>query len=171
MITIEKASIADAEILANTAIETFLETHQEGVPADALQYYLSTKLTLHTIEAELNDPENIFHIVYYNGQPAGYSKIILNKSYPAIESAAVTKLERIYLLKKFFDLKLGAALFVHNANLSKKENQEGIWLYVWKINDRAIKFYTKAGFTIVGSENFKISETHSNPNHIMYLKY
>ena len=55
--------------------------------------------------------------------------------------------------------------------LSKKKQQKGIWLAVWVENKRAIKFYQKAGFKIVGKYDFQISKTHSNPNHIMYLKY
>jgi ribosomal protein S18 acetylase RimI-like enzyme len=171
MVTIQKAHIADAELLAGIAAKAFIETHEKGVPAADVTSYISGKLSIPAIEAELKDPGNIFHIIYYNGRAAGYSKIIFNKTYPAIESQAVTKLERIYLLKEFYDLKLGSALFVHNTDLSKKANQNGIWLYVWKINERALSFYKKAGFVIIGSEDFKISETHSNPNHIMYLKY
>jgi diamine N-acetyltransferase len=171
MITIQKATPGDAQLLAGIAIKAFIETHEKGVPADALASYLSIKLTYKTTEDELADPENIFHIIYYDGQPAGYSKIIFNKPYPVIQIPAVTKMERLYLLNAFHGLKLGAAIFSFNTDLSKNAKQEGMWLYVWKINERAIKFYTKAGFKPIASEDFKISETHSNPNHIMYLKY
>ena len=46
-----------------------------------------------------------------------------------------------------------------------------MWLFVWKENHRAINFYNKAGFKIFGSHDFKLSETHANPNHVMFLKY
>jgi len=38
-------------------------------------------------------------------------------------------------------------------------------------NHRAVDFYKKAGGVIVGNTDFKISETHSNPNHIMYFEF
>jgi ribosomal protein S18 acetylase RimI-like enzyme len=47
--------------------------------------------------------------------------------------------------------------------------EAGVWLYVWKENHRAVAFYQKMGFEIVGEGLFKISETHYNPNHVMYL--
>jgi ribosomal protein S18 acetylase RimI-like enzyme len=83
----------------------------------------------------------------------------------------VTKLERLYLLKEFYGRNLGAELFNFNLNLSKEAGEKGLWLYVWKGNDRAIRFYQKQGFEIVGSHDFKISETHHNPNHQMFLKF
>jgi ribosomal protein S18 acetylase RimI-like enzyme len=46
-----------------------------------------------------------------------------------------------------------------------------MWLFVWKENQRAIHFYKKAGFHIIGSYDFRLTETHSNPNHQMLLKY
>jgi len=75
------------------------------------------------------------------------------------------------LLQEHYGKNLGADLFNFNILLSKKNKQKGMWLAVWTENQRAINFYTKNGFTIVGSYDFKISENHSNPNHIMYLEY
>jgi ribosomal protein S18 acetylase RimI-like enzyme len=81
------------------------------------------------------------------------------------------KLERLYLLKEFYDKKLGNALFQFNCDLAKQHSQKGIWLFVWTGNHRAIRFYDKAGFKIIGSHNFKISEDHSNPNHQMLKQF
>ncbi len=46
-----------------------------------------------------------------------------------------------------------------------------MWLFVWKENQRAVNFYDKAGFKIIGNYEFKLSKTHSNPNYQMFLKY
>jgi ribosomal protein S18 acetylase RimI-like enzyme len=82
----------------------------------------------------------------------------------------IAKLERIYILKEFYDLKLGYNLFEFNRSLARENNQKGIWLFVWKGNERAIKFYKKNGFEVIGNFDYKISETHSNPNYQMFLK-
>ena len=117
------------------------------------------------------ETKNIYHIIYYASQPAGYSKIIFNNPYPNSELKNITKLERLYLVKEFYDLKLGAELFQFNSTMSKENNQSGIWLFVWKENLRAVKFYQKQGFEIIGSFDFKLSDNHSNPNYQMLLKY
>jgi GNAT superfamily N-acetyltransferase len=171
MIKIERATITDTKLITDLAIRTFIESHGHSAPIADIDAYILNKYSEATIESELADPGNIFHIIYYADQAAGYSKIIFNRICPLIASNNVTKLERLYLLKKFYDHKLGAGLFGFNNNLSIQEGQEGIWLYVWKENQRAVSFYKKAGFEIIGSADFKISETHANPNYIMYLKY
>ena len=98
-------------------------------------------------------------------------KIILNSPHSNIQTENVTKLERLYLLKDFYELKLGIGLLNFNVELSRKKNQAGMWLFVWKENQRAVNFYKRTGFQIIGSYDFKLTETHSNPNHQMFFKY
>jgi ribosomal protein S18 acetylase RimI-like enzyme len=78
-------------------------------------------------------------------------------------------MERLYFLAEFHGLGLAQQLFDFNLHIAKQANQAGIWLYVWKENHRAVAFYQKMGFEIVGEGLFKISETHYNPNHVMFL--
>ena len=80
-------------------------------------------------------------------------------------------MERLYLLREFYGLGIGLQLMNFNSTLAQKNKQSGIWLEVWKENFRAIKFYKKVGFEIVGNANFKVSKNHSNPNYIMYLEF
>lgn len=171
MNTIQQATLAEAPTIAEIGTATFRETHVIGVPPQDIESYIQTKFSLNAVVDELKDLDNIFHVIYFRERPVGYSKIILNKPHPLIPDAAVTKLERLYLLKEFHDLKLGLTLFRFVTDLSRKQNQAGIWLFVWIKNERAVSFYKKLGFQIVGSADFKISDNHSNPNHIMYLKY
>lgn len=171
MITIQKATPAEAKLIADIAAKSYIQSHGTGAPAADIALYVSKNFALYVVEEELNNHENIFHIIYYKGHPVGYSKIVFNKSHPLIECATVTKLERLYLLQEFYGLKLGLTLFEFIIDLSKKSNQDGIWLCVWTKNQRALTFYKRSGFEIIGSINFKISETHSNPNYIMYHKY
>jgi diamine N-acetyltransferase len=171
MITIQRATPAETILITDIGKKTFLESHGNSAPAADIDAYVLLKYSLRAVEEELNNPENIYHIIYYKDQPAGYSKIIFNRPHPLIESSSTTKLERIYLLREFYDLKLGLTLFEFITSLSKEENQTGIWLFVWKENQRAVSFYKKNGFEIIGSADFQISATHANPNHVMYLKY
>ena len=41
-----------------------------------------------------------------------------------------TKFDRIYVLKEYYDLKIGKLLFEYNVELAKRNNQTGMWLYV-----------------------------------------
>jgi len=169
MTSIVKANEKDIKLLADIGRVSFIESHGNSASEADINKYVNEKYTYEVFKEEISDPENIYHIIYYNDQPAGYSNINFNAKHSNIQMKNITKLDRIYLLKEFYGLKLGYELFTFNVELSKKNNQAGMWLFVWKENQRAVNFYIKTGFNIIGSHDFKLSETHSNPNHQMLL--
>jgi ribosomal protein S18 acetylase RimI-like enzyme len=171
MIQIIKATIEHSELIAEIGKQSFLESHGNSASTDDINRYILKTYNKTAICKEFENPKVQYHIIYFNYKVAGFSKIELNTSNKDIHDLNVTKLDRLYLLKEYYGQKLGSKLFDFNIQLSKKHAQKGIWLAVWLENQRAINFYTKKKFKIVGEYNFKISETHSNPNHIMYLKY
>jgi ribosomal protein S18 acetylase RimI-like enzyme len=171
MISIVKATESDSQLLSELATETFIESHGTCTKAEDINVYVAEKLNTNILKEELSDSKNIYHLIYFNNQVAGYSKIILDLPYSNSEKRNIAKLDRLYLLKKYYDLNLGSELFKFNINLIKRNNQAGVWLFVWKENQRAVRFYLKNGFVIIGSYDFKISETHSNPNHQMLLRF
>jgi ribosomal protein S18 acetylase RimI-like enzyme len=169
--SIVRATDKDGQLLASIGRTSLRESHGSSAPVADMNTYLNENYTRIAFEKEIKDLNNLYHIIYHNDQPAGYCKIIFNSPHPNIESKSVSKLERLYLLKDFYSLGLGFELLLFNIELSIKNHQEGLWLYVWKGNDRAISFYKKIGFTIIGSYDFRFTDTHSNPNHQMFLKY
>jgi len=171
MINIIKAEIKHAALIAEIGEKTFWESHGTSASKADITTFVSKTYTKETIAKQLENLNNSYHLIYYNTELVGFSKIELNTPNCNISSKNITKLDRFYLLKAFYGQKLGQKLFDFNVALSKKNQQEGIWLAVWVENNRAIKFYQKEGFKIVGKYDFQISKTHSNPNHIMYLKY
>lgn len=171
MTTILTATPIDAKLLAELGKTTFLESHSHSASKKDIANYIASKFSVSEFERELKKKKNIYFILYYNEKPVGYSKIVLNVTDKNIPIDNATKLERIYVLEEFQKLKLGLKLFQFNLDVSKKHKQSGMWLYTWIENQKAINFYAKAGFEIVGSYDFKISETHSNPNHQMLLVY
>lgn len=169
MIKIQKAEVKDAKLLTRLARLSFEESHGASAPAEDIQNYITQYFTESSFEKELQNQQNVYYLIYFNDKPAGFSKIVFNCPHANIPEPQITKLDRIYLLKEFYGQKLGQTLFEFNFGLSRQKGQRGLWLYVWKGNERAVRFYQKVGFKIVGSHDFKISETHYNPNHQMFL--
>lgn len=164
---LDEKSISDLVELAKL---TFFQSHGHSASVDDISTYLSEKINLQVLTREFKNPTNLFHLIYKDHRLIGYSKLCLNASYRLISEDPVAKLERLYLLEEYIGRGLGLELLNFNIELSKSHNQLGMWLYVWIHNDRGIQFYKRAGFEKIGEEDFKISNTHSNPNHIMYLK-
>ncbi len=171
MAKIVKVEIEDCELLAKIGKHSFLETHGKSASKGDIDAFLTQNYSRKAFVKELANPDNTYQIIFSKNQAVGFSNIVLNMPNTYIDQQNVTKLDRLYLLKEFQGKNLGNKLLNFNIELSKKNNQKGMWLAVWVENHRAINFYTKKGFTIVGSYDFKISRTHSNPNHIMYLQF
>ncbi len=171
MHSITEAKTEDAELLAEIGRTSWIEAHGSSAESEHIQFYVSQKYTKEVILEQIKSPSNKYYIVYWNGKPAGYSNLIINAKDSNVDLPDVAELDRLYLLSEFYNLKLGWELLNFNIKLAKENAQNGLWLYVWKGNERALSFYHKAGFEIVGSHDFKISETHSNPNHLMLLRF
>lgn len=123
MISIVKAQVKDAALLAGLATQTFIESHGHSAAAADIEAYVAKNYTPAMLQAELEDPANIYHIQYYHKLPVGFSKIILNTPYEGSPGNAITKLERIYLLKSYYGTNLGPALMDFLIHLMKKENK------------------------------------------------
>lgn len=171
MSSIVRATAADSKLLAGIGRETFIESHGGSAAKHDIDAYINEKYSEAFLRDELADKKNIYYLIYYKKQPAGYSKIVMDCPHPIIPQQNVTKLERLYLLKTFYELKLGQELMGFNIALARAYKQAGMWLFVWKQNSRAVNFYSKAGFKIIGSYDFQVSATHSNPNHHMLLEF
>jgi diamine N-acetyltransferase len=171
MIRIDCANEQHGSVIAQIAKQSFMSAHKESADQRTLEEYANKHFSPTVIGNELSNLENTYHIVYYNNAPVGFSKVVLNASHPNIPVKNPTKLDRLYVLDEFHGMGLGHKLFAFNLELAKQQNQEGMWLYVWVGNHKAINFYQKAGFKTVGSYNFKLTNTHSNPNYQLFLGF
>jgi len=159
------------KILTDSGKKSFLESHGTSASQKDLDEYISKVYTVERFEIELKQSDAIYKLVFYNNLPAAYSKMVFDIDAPEIPHLRCCKLERIYVLKEFYDKKIGKILLDINLQIAKDLKQEGMMLNVWTGNARAIRFYEREGFKKIGETGFKISETHSNPNYVMFLEF
>lgn len=171
MISVIKATEKDHNSIVGIGKISVEESHRGSCSAEDMNEFLESNYNSDVIKKELNDVNNIYYIINYNDKPVGFSKIILNAGHPNIAGETVTKLDRIYLLKEFYGLKLGLELLNFNIELSRNNKQSGMWLYTWIGNNRAINFYLKAGFAIIGSHKFYVTKTHYDVSHQLFLNF
>ena len=156
--------------LTQVARQTFMESHHASASKEHLSVYLNANYTEKKLLEDIQHAAHTYRVLYHDGRLIGFSKIVMNHAHPEIKGQNITKMERIYVLEAFHGKGLGLELYKHNLDLVKENKQQGIWLYTWTGNERAIAFYKKMGFEVVGRHDFKISEQHSNPNHLMWKK-
>lgn len=171
MIHIQKADLSDVNIIAAIGKKTFLETYLINTPKEAVESFVATAFELDRLTTELQHDNILFYLVYFNNIVVGYAKIELNMPNEHIKETSITKLDRLYVLREFHGKDIGVKLFQHLIKCTKEEKQAGIWLYVWIENARAIRFYKKNNFKKVGTYDFVLSETRSNPNDVLFLAF
>lgn len=171
MIKITKATKNDAILLSELSIKSFLPPHSHSSPKKDILEYISKNFSVENYKNELSKHRDNYYLCFFGSVITGYSKILFNESCPDIKFKNISYLSRIYFLEDFYGKGFAQELLKFNINLCIKNKQKGMWLKVWIKNERAINFYKKMGFTKVGKSDFKVSETHSNPNYHMYLDF
>ena len=169
MSSILRAGKKDAETISILAQKTFLESHSHSASTEDINQYILKQYSVSALKKNLAASANLYYIIYNKDEAVGYSKIVLNSPFENHKNINSTKLDRIYILENYYGKGLGKELLTFNLDLARSNGQSDIWLYTWKENHRGISFYKNIGFEIIGSHDFKISETHVNPNHLMLL--
>jgi len=160
-IEIRIATKSDTAHISHLGKITFTETfgHLFRDPKD-LQDYLETTFSASKIAASFHKSTNVFWVAFAEAKPVGYAKLKLDSRSSFIDATSVCQLQKIYVLKEFISLKIGRELQKQLLLKAKVLRYEYIWLSVLNSNERAIQFYKKNGFDVIGNHNFTIGKEH-----------
>lgn len=160
MITIKSATVNDAEVLSLLGRITYNESHGHYIDNKThLLNYNNTFFSVSKISEDLQNPNNIFYIIYVDNSPIGYIKLVTDATNNNIVSTNACKLERLYILNDFIGQNIGTKSMIHIINKVNELNFNELWLAVYKENSKAIKFYEKNGFSKKGNIIFKVGES------------
>jgi ribosomal protein S18 acetylase RimI-like enzyme len=157
-LVIREALPEEAERLAKLAFETFWDafhSHPKNRPED-MKSYMDSAFSIDQIARELAQKNNIFFIAEFDGEAAGYSKLIIDSIESGIKAERPIELARLYSHQKFLGKGIGQALLDKCLHKARDLGRDVIWLGVWEYNPRARKFYEKNGFTYVGQHIFQL---------------
>jgi GNAT superfamily N-acetyltransferase len=155
---IKQANVNDAPTVCQLAADTFYETFRPFNTEEDIQAYIKKAYDKEVISVQLaNTQQYYFAIAYVNNKAVGYIKLIFNQAHPKL-SGIIAELEKIYVLKSYWDKKSGAALMQHAIQVCKQHGFEKLFLGVWQENERAVNFYKKFGFEIFDTRQFQLGE-------------
>lgn len=157
-ITIRIATIGDLEDISLLGKKTFDQSFGYLFKdKQDLSNYLERTFSLEKLKSSMGKPNNIFWIVLYDYKPVGYAKIQLDTPSEFIASNKVCKLQKLYLLEDYLSKGIGGQL--QQLILEKaKESCDAIWLSVLKENTKAVAFYERDGYKVVGEHPFSIGK-------------
>ena len=152
---IRHATPADASSLAAFAAEVFPLGCPETAPED-LAAYITSELTPARFLTLLDDP-NIFVLLAESSQRiVAYMLVARRSPHPALSGPASAEFRKLYLDPACHGTGLSSALLHCALSILNAEGPRPIWLSAFSENPRAIAFYKKWGFQIVGSQEFLV---------------
>lgn len=165
---IRKATIEDAELLSQLGAITFSEAFGEVNTREDLESYLQSAFSIHQMKSEIEEDGNVFFLLFQNDEAIAYAKLNTNERVNALEGKKTVQIQRIYARKKALGTGIGALLMQQCISESLAKGMEVIWLTVWQQNLRAVEFYKKWGFEIIGEKQFMVGKKLYN-DHVMKL--
>ena len=155
-VTIRRASLGDAGLLAELGARTFSETFAADNNPEDMAAYLASSFNLTRQATELADAASTFFIAEVSGIAAGYAKLHAGEPEEGIEGAKPVELVRLYVLREWLGRGVGEALMRACVEEARRAGHETMWLGVWERNGRAQSFYRKWNFRAVGEHVFQL---------------
>jgi ribosomal protein S18 acetylase RimI-like enzyme len=154
VITIRKATIADAPLLVDLGAKTFSETFASSNTDQDMKMYLEQNFNTERLTRELQEEGSIFLIAEDGNSVVGYARVRKSEKPDGLNESNQIEIERIYSRKEYLGKAVGKTLMEACLAIAKTGNHKVAWLGVWEHNPRAISFYEKWGFKKFGTHTF-----------------
>jgi len=166
-VTLRSASSADAAALALVGAATFLEAYTWMLPVADMIEFTRTAHSKERYEEYLAQPSTRITLAV-TGQdvPVGYSMLVAPEMPEFDVEPEDSELKRIYLLSKFRKpetevmgqpgVRVSQALLTAAIEDARSAGSKRVLLGTNDSNERAIRFYKREGFEIVGKRTFTV---------------
>jgi ribosomal protein S18 acetylase RimI-like enzyme len=158
MITFKQCVLEDLTTLQNISRKTFEDTFAATNTEVNMNAYIERAFNREKLEGEMLNPSSSFHLVYMDGELAGYLKLNVDRAQTDIHDPRSLEVERIYIVKEFQGLGLGSRLMSKAVEVAVEHSKSFIWLGVWERNEAALRFYRKMGFYRIGEHLFVVGD-------------
>lgn len=155
-VTIRRATPADHELLATIGHETFHDTFAADNTPDDMAHYLGRAFSPDRQAAELADPDALFLIADLGGTPVAYARLRWETTHSVVPGTRLLEIARLYVRRPWLGAGIGAALMRACLDEAVRSGCDVVWLGVWERNLRALAFYEKWGFSVVGQQVFQL---------------
>ena len=118
--------------------------------------YLSDAFTPDKQAAEIADPSRVCLIAEVGDAMAGYAMLRVDADDPTVPGDQPVELQRFYVDHAWHGRGVASRLMASCLHAAQERGGVTLWLGVWERNARAIRFYTKQGFTDIGSQEFRL---------------
>lgn len=172
------ASPADADVVAALAARTFALACPPTTTAEAIAEHIRTVLSPARFREHLADPAHRVVLAEVEGRAVGYTMVVQAPPADVDVAGALrlrpeVELSKVYVEQGSHGAGVARPLMAETLRVARELAGErgldvdaGIWLGVNEHNARAIRFYERSGFRIVGTRSFRLSDA-AETDHVM----
>jgi len=156
VVTIRRATVADAAVLAAFGAKSFADTFGAFHTAADLAMHLTEAFGVAQQTVELEDPATVTLFAEIDGALAGFTQVYAGAVPECVTGPAPIEIKRFYIDTPWHGAGVAQRLIDAAYALGRERRAQTVWLGVWEHNPRAIAFYTRQGFTPVGAHTFMV---------------
>jgi len=153
-VLLRRATAADVAALTELSRRTFIDTYAAHNHPEHLDLYLRQSLTEADWRAELSTPGSVVLLAEAADALVGYTQVRQGFVPDCVRTRVPVELARIYVAREFQGSGVGGVLMAGALEEAALREGTGLWLGVWQKNERAIAFYRRWQFEIVGTQFF-----------------
>lgn len=128
----------------NLASEIWNDNYRNMISQNQIDYMLNLMYNPERIQQDLNEGY-IWELIYHNDEVVGYLAYVIKNDHRVF-------LSKIYLKTSAQGLGIGKLALERIKNYTKNNQCKAVYLTVNKGNEKGIRAYKRAGFTIIAEE-------------------
>lgn len=148
----------EGNLLSELGSRAFYQAFARDNTPENMAAYLAGAFSPDKQAQELTRPGSKFLILEIDGTPAGYAHLQDSPAPECITGNHPVELVRFYLLDGWKGKGIGSRLMQACIDEARGRGADVIWLGVWSENARAIAFYKKCGYSIIGTHSFQLGD-------------
>ena len=156
MTRLRRAIAGDAPSLAVLAERTFRDTFGARNSPENMELHCARVFGHDFQLREIQDPALITTIAEVEGHMVGFSQLRIPSAQPNVGAKRPAELNRIYVLAEWQGQGIARDLMRDAVATAAREDCDCLWLGVWEHNPKAMAFYRKFGFEVVGTHAFML---------------
>lgn len=156
MTSIRPAEERDAASLAELAERTFRETFAHVNRAEDIELHCRNSYGESIQAAEIRDPDRATLVCHVGPNLIGYGQLRWGSAPTCVIARRPIEIQRLYVDAAWHGKGVANALMASLLDIAAARGADAIWLGVWERNPRAIAFYAKSGFAVVGDHVFVV---------------
>jgi len=156
MQSIRYATLSDASHLAALAEETFRETFASLNTVEDMNLHCRTSYGAAIQSAEISDPKMVSLVCEEGGTLIAFAQLRWSAAPSCVTAIDPGEIQRLYVSSSWHGKGIAQALMAACLKEMERRASDVVWLGVWERNPRAIAFYSRFGFSEVGSHVFPL---------------